>query len=226
LGILYCPTRRQTAVYPWQTVFGSTIVNAGTPTMVGRNDYAANGGETYTSPGYPTSVVAWTPLPNKESGPLSVAQVEDSIGQETSNARITFGNIASYATGIVYTGSLIKMSDIVDGTSNTYLAGEKYVCPDYYATGMDYGDNEAALVGDNEDNARWTLAGTNSVAVVPQPDTPGLYSRWLFGSAHANGFHMAFCDGSVQFINYSIDLETHRCLGNRKDGKTIDGKKF
>lgn len=34
------------------------------------------------------------------------------------------------------------------------------------------------------------------------------------------------CDGSVDMINYSIDLETHRCPGNRHDGQTIDGKMF
>ena len=44
--------------------------------------------------------------------------------------------------------------------------------------------------------------------------------------AHAIGLHMAFCDGSVTMINYSIDPETHRRLGNRKDGYTIDGNKL
>jgi hypothetical protein len=37
---------------------------------------------------------------------------------------------------------------------------------------------------------------------------------------------MSFCDGSVRSISYDIDAETHRCLGNRKDGKTIDGSKL
>ncbi len=47
-----------------------------------------------------------------------------------------------------------------------------------------------------------------------------------FGSAHATGFNMAFCDASVQPMSYSIDPAVHGYLGSRNDGQAIDGKKF
>jgi hypothetical protein len=45
-----------------------------------------------------------------------------------------------------------------------------------------------------------------------------------FGSAHANNFAVVLCDGSVQRINYGIDLRVLSFLGNRKDGQVIDAK--
>ena len=50
--------------------------------------------------------------------------------------------------------------------------------------------------------------------------------RCLYTDHDEVGFHVAFCDGSVQMIGYTIDIEIHRRLANRKDGQTIDGKKF
>ena len=44
-------------------------------------------------------------------------------------------------TGVIYCHSSILASQISDGLSNTYLAGEKYLTPDNYETGMDDGDN-------------------------------------------------------------------------------------
>ncbi len=128
-------------------------------------------------------------------------------------------------SGISYYKSQVRMCDIRDGTSNTYLIGEKYLNPDTYADGMDWGDNNCIYSGHDWDICRWT----GTTLPPPRQDTPGVgtgnYSG-IFGSAHSNGFHMALCDGSVQMINYTIDPLIHQYLGDRDDGKTIDGKKF
>jgi prepilin-type processing-associated H-X9-DG protein len=138
----------------------------------------------------------------------------------TPHARTTFSDVATRATGIFYGGSLIRIADIPDGASNTYLIGEKYLKPDSYFDGVDLGDNEGALIGENVDIVRWAF-----VSFPPMQDTAG-YDDWRrFGSAHGATFHMAFCDGSVQTTSYTIDLAIYANLANRKDGKTIDAKK-
>ncbi len=156
-----------------------------------------------------------------DAGPASTTEVENPPGQMTSNAAGTFGNVASLATGVVYAGSLIKMADIRDGTSHTYLAGEKYLGPDCYDTGTDPGDNEDSMMGDNADISRWA-----GLQYPPYPDTPGLSYWQSFGSAHANGFQVAYCDGSVDMISYAIDLQVHGWLANRADGHAIAGNKL
>jgi len=115
------------------------------------------------------------------------------------------------------------MASITDGASNTYLAGEKYLTSDHYYDGIDGGDDQGWDQGWDWDTLRWS---GNNVTYQPRQDQSGYTNWYTFGSAHANGFQMAFCDGSVDMISYSIDPETHRRLGNRKDGQTIDGKAF
>ncbi len=222
LGVLYCPTRRKVIAYPWNSTTGnaagrSPVINAGMPTVAGRSDYAGNGGYGYVHCGYPATA-AWTENVAGGSGPNNVTAVENPPGQMTAEARTTFAGVAQAATGIFYAGSMTKLADIKDGASNTYLVGEKCLSPDYYDTGSSGGDNESAMVGDNADITRWAYW-------PPCPDTPG-YDGYSFGSAHANGFQMAFCDGSVKMMNYTIDPNVHRNLCERADGNVIDAKAF
>jgi len=60
----------------------------------------------------------------------------------------------------------------------------------------------------------------------PSPDQPPKRYLWAFGGPHPGGWQAVFCDGSVHFMSYDMDLLLHRNLGNRQDGNPIDGSQF
>jgi prepilin-type N-terminal cleavage/methylation domain-containing protein/prepilin-type processing-associated H-X9-DG protein len=220
VSAFYCPTRRSPLAYPISEQMVNMPQITAWTTVGWRSDYCANGGDTYTAPGNHCGSKPWA-----EYGPGGETDVENPPGQMTAGARTIFAAEAAACNGIFCTGSMIRMSDVTDGASNTYLLGEKNVDSDYYTTGQDIGDNDG-LEGDNEDNTRWTLQTPWDSSLNPLPDTPGAVYRWRFGSAHDNGFYMAFCDGSVQFMSYAIDITVHKNLGNRQDGVPVDPKKL
>lgn len=121
------------------------------------------------------------------------------------------------ATGLIYQRSMTSLAEIVDGTSYTYLVGEKHLEPMHYTTGQGIGDLESAYHGADDDSLRvcWSPDGP------PRRDTDGVQSRRLFGSAHPQSMHMAFADGSVARLSYHMDVETHRRLGNRRDRQIV-----
>ena len=121
---------------------------------------------------------------------------------------------------------MVTIADIADGASNTYLVGEKHLNSDSYFTGTDGGDNGAFPQGANADNSRWSAASYPTSLLPPMQDTPGNSNDLCFGSAHSDAFNMAFCDSSVRAVAYTIDVETHRRLSNRKDGMPADPMKL
>ncbi|MBU4273303.1 MAG: DUF1559 domain-containing protein [Planctomycetes bacterium] len=132
--------------------------------------------------------------------------------------------------GIAGAGFVVKMADITDGASNTFMLGEKYINPDWYFTGEDHGDDHGMYEGHGVDSARWCTINPYDPgfpgAYTPKQEVPGGMQPWIFGSPHAGSCSFAFCDGSVQAINYSIEPLIATYLANRHDGRTIDAKKF
>ena len=205
-----CPTRRPAIAYP--LVFPSPINYGPHPIVIGLNDYAGCAGDG-------TDWTVW-------GIPASLAQ-----GDSWTWADWHVYGDSTTTSGVICRRSMCKIVDIPDGTSNTYLCGEKSLDPDYYfIEGVSSpGDGQGWDLGYDFDVARWTTPNVNYTYTDfyhPRQDQPGADCYCAFGSAHAVGFHMAFCDGSVHMMNYSIDDETHRRLGNRHDGLPVNGKSF
>ncbi len=204
LAALICPTRR--GVVPYPNTATVTIYNAATTTVAGRSDYAANIGDAMwscTSPGslnLGDTTFVWGFQPANPGGCCT--------------ALIASPFPANAPTGVIYQRSKVPMSWITDGTTNTFLVGEKYINPDNYTTGTDPGDSQNGYIGSYFDVHR-----AGGVNYAPAQDQSGVSSyNTSFGSAHSNGFQMAFCDGSVQMMSYTIDLTTYDELANRADG--------
>jgi prepilin-type N-terminal cleavage/methylation domain-containing protein len=146
-----------------------------------------------------------------------------------------------YQSGVIFYRSEVSEARIEDGTSNTYLVGEKWLPADVYAGAMpgtvsdtgypSWGENQSLYSGYEWDNHRvaWNEVHGTTASVIeefqPKQDQAGVGAKSPerpFGSAHAAAFNMVYCDGSVHSISYDIDYRTHAFLANRLDGNTFD----
>ena len=209
LSVANCPSRRRAVTKPGHNGDIEQVrprYSAQTD-RIAVNDYVANAGDRFCAPN--SAGTGWT-----HKGPADHADAESDAG------RARFAKLAAYATGVVYVGSTISIADVRDGASNTIYCGEKYVTvDDYGAWAMDWGDNENMYMGATYDVVRFT-------DLNPMQDRAGYCGTWRFGAAHAAGFNVCLCDGSVRLLNYSIDMTIFGRLGNRKDGLPVDASKL
>jgi prepilin-type processing-associated H-X9-DG protein len=104
------------------------------------------------------------------------------------------------------------MVTITDGTSNTFLAGEARKDLTYLGQ-FQSDDNEGYSSGWDHDTMRQT-----TIAPMRDSNNGSGWGEQRFGSSHDTGFNMLFCDGTVRFINYNIDLGSFTALGTTKAG--------
>ena len=198
LACFMCPTRNEFQALP----LGVTdYLNSNfTGSQGAKSDYAANYGTT-------------------------VMKIGNAISYETPEDEITS---PEEPTGVIFDASAVTIGDITDGTTNTYLIGEKFVYSDQYEQAGP-GDKASMYAGiaDNDSNSNFRSAGVLETKewFLPTQDaaqTEANQGAWRgFGSAHAGSFGMAMCDGSVQRISYEIDGETSARLADRKDGHLL-----
>src|SRR5216683_5559004 len=137
--------------------------------------------------------------------------------------------------GIFFINSNVNFADIADGTSNTFLFGERYHRDPEYDLQHNVvwpGSSSMAQWG------RWGyVANAGAVGnvtlhtpvpinyrVPPGGDFSTVENRaCAFGSGHPGGANFAFADGSVRFLKDSTSLLTLQALSTRAGGEVVSG---
>ncbi|QDU38234.1 putative major pilin subunit [Maioricimonas rarisocia] len=128
-----------------------------------------------------------------------------------------------------YNGAVVRRScahpvtfaDMVDGTSNTLLIGEKQTNPKNF--GGSGGDNEPwANSGWDQDQIRWADPNYPPASDFDHQAEPPTYWSSRFGSSHVGIFNGLRVDGSVRSVSYNIDKEMFRRLCVRNDGLVVE----
>ena len=155
-----CPTRRASAA----------LTNANTDEQQAETDYAGNGGELF-----------WGFVPSGTgSNPSSMTGPADYFAGTVSPGRAGWSDAIRRSNGVFYGTSQTTVADIEDGTTNTYLMGEKYLNSANYTTNTDAGDDQNMYTGYQDDIIRWAGTGNDRrlrAAAGPEGRSPQGHPR-------------------------------------------------
>jgi prepilin-type N-terminal cleavage/methylation domain-containing protein/prepilin-type processing-associated H-X9-DG protein len=196
IEICHCPPGNpengKTHNLPYQSIFDEGHSNHPDDLLGGCDTCYRPIDETIFTPASLVEGDAWTPSPLEIRFALSDMGVPD------------------LQDGLFQRMAVLRSSHTVDGMTMTYMVGEKYVSAGNYQTGRDSGDKAVLFSGYSSSNIRWAFER-------PRPDAADEHPN-AFGSAHEDGFNMAYADGSVRTIGYDVDPALHKSMASRNDG--------
>jgi hypothetical protein len=115
-------------------------------------------------------------------------------------------------------GPKMPLQAISDGTSKTYLVGEKAMHSDHYESGLDQGDAWPHTACHRGSCVRFAFD-------LPERDSINQRSCLAchdFGSAHTSKWNAVLCDGSVHGFGYDIDFSIHQALATSQGGEIVE----
>jgi prepilin-type N-terminal cleavage/methylation domain-containing protein/prepilin-type processing-associated H-X9-DG protein len=117
-----------------------------------------------------------------------------------------------------------KMSDCIDGLSNTIYMGEvRSDCSDHARGGWSASNKWGTFTqpGINFDTCFANITEASQNSKDPCYARCNWNAEASFKSLHPNGAQFVFGDGSVKFLPQNIDLKTYNWLGDKADKKAV-----
>jgi prepilin-type N-terminal cleavage/methylation domain-containing protein/prepilin-type processing-associated H-X9-DG protein len=161
-----------------------------------------------------------------------------SYGGNGGTLGFTFMTAPPSRDGVFHDGSRVRLTDITDGLSNTFLFGERsHRDREYDRLTAAFDPSSGPLTSWGAwASAAWDLTSLGDVTLsaavpinwlVPPLTDPGDYSwEWqrlcAFGSGHAHGANFAFADGSVRFLHESTPQRVLQAMSTRASGEVVE----
>ena len=141
-----------------------------------------------------------------------------------------FGNSATQVSnmtegnGVMYFNSKTTLKDITDGSSNTFVLGERWwdgvSAPNAPSPASPPPARSGALWIGTRDNMLYPSENTMHCQANSSDQINGT-SAEAFSSLHDSGAHFLYADGSVHFISQGIDGVIYEALATREGSETV-----
>ena len=153
------------------------------------------------------SVLARLPIANYIAvfGPESLDDCELSAG----NAPVLPDGTCK-GSGMFYHNSSVKMASLTDGTSGTFMVGERRTRVD-----MDWYTSWPGMVAEGEEAFQRVCGSADHVPNDPHHHFDD------FSSNHTGGAQFCLADGSVRFISENIDSGVYQSLATIQGGEVV-----
>ncbi|MFO0908869.1 MAG: DUF1559 domain-containing protein [Isosphaeraceae bacterium] len=122
----------------------------------------------------------------------------------------------------------VRLQEIIDGTSNTFMAGEQIMCVTNWNAWVEANQS----VGSTAIPLNYLAPGrairqNGSVVVATGASDTGNWPAWYsFRSLHPGGGNFLFCDGSVKFIKTTISFPIYQAISTRNQGEVVSADSY
>jgi prepilin-type N-terminal cleavage/methylation domain-containing protein len=161
------------------------------------------------------------------------------ISSDNLNTRVSGYNSSQFSAlsewpldGMMFGSSDVRAGTVDDGLASTLLLGEghydaRFKDGQQFDVWAMFGPQTRPWSVSNRTGTEFTeAAGSAVLPINAQRDTPHLHGRVLemaFGSSHAAGAFFAMGDGSVHYLDDSIELAIYRALATRR-GRELEAR--